>query len=176
MISSGPPAGARAPNMGNPRYARQASTPLSGSAAAMAASLRGGSIRCHATTSGASSRLPVGGSATYGTPAATPSIGVAALSVRISPPLVRWTEFWQTLRIARGIAGIRLIDRDKAAVDLPQMRQAIHLPEPLACLRRLLRGGFLEGQECERESCSNDSRNSSPPAGDTRFLWRRPAR
>src|SRR5918992_5980036 len=110
-----------------------------------------------------------------GTPAATPSIGVAALSVRISPPLVGWTEFWQTLRIARGIAGIRLIDRDKAAVDLPQMRQAIHLPEPLACLRRLLRGGFLEGQECARESCSNDSRNSSPPAGDTRFLWRRPA-
>src|SRR5918992_5543015 len=81
-----------------------------------------------------------------GTPAATPSIGVAALSVRISPPLVGWTEFWQTLRIARGIAGIRLIDRDKAAVDLPQMRQAIHLPEPLACLRRLLRGGFLEGK------------------------------
>src|SRR5215218_6559866 len=54
---------------------RQASTPVSGTAAAIATSVAGGSIRCQTTTTGASGRRPDGGTAMKGTPAAVPVIG-----------------------------------------------------------------------------------------------------
>lgn len=74
--SASPPGSERLPNIGNPRYTRHAGNPAIGSAAAIAASVRGGSIRCQLTTNGASAEPSAGASAVYGTPAATPVIGV----------------------------------------------------------------------------------------------------
>src|SRR6266508_6878252 len=73
-----PAAGVRVPAIGRPRYTRQAGSRASGSAAAIACWVRGGSSPGQATTSGARRRLRVGGSAAYGTPAATPTSGTGA--------------------------------------------------------------------------------------------------
>src|SRR6266508_5677829 len=72
MISSGPPAAVLAPNIGRPRYTRHAGTWSMGRAAAMARSLRGGSIMWKTTTRGAPSIAVRGGTARYGTPDASP--------------------------------------------------------------------------------------------------------
>ena len=81
MAASRRPSTIRAPHIGMPRWTRQAGTPVIGSAAANAASVRGASSMCHVTINGAGpSMAPAGGSAVNGTPAAVPVI------VSMAPP------------------------------------------------------------------------------------------
>src|SRR3954462_5297133 len=54
-----------------------------GTASAMPSSLRGGSSRCHTTTSGAGPLSSAGGSPTYGTPPATPVIVMPPYNIPI---------------------------------------------------------------------------------------------